>query len=326
MNTCSYFAKYFSYFAEYWRMIWWILRRTKEWEEERVYLYAFNMREEAQALIAGEAMLVVAGADVPLEKESEAGVLFRTVRLIGGVIAVTSIVLGESTNTCSINPRAGILEFIVLCSNLICVDMLKVNCRFLRDLALPHDEGDGWKLDPLARHCKHLEKLNVSFWFKLTDSWVLYVAVRCTTLSAMVVSLRGKLSTCRGTWWGACFVGLRRHSSFRRIPDRLHTDILLVISASSAVIISGMEMLFVVFNSQKLCWWARCSTLPRDHRPHESVVLVTNESNAVNSNFVRFTLVHDGTYLFWLTNVKGCTWISVRGGHVNQFALWPVGF
>ena len=49
------------------------------------------MREEAQALIAGDAMLVVAGADVPLEEESEAGVLFRTVRLIGGVIEVTSL-------------------------------------------------------------------------------------------------------------------------------------------------------------------------------------------------------------------------------------------
>ena len=36
-------------------------------------------------------MLVAAGAAVPLEHESEAGVLFRTVRLIGGVIAVTSI-------------------------------------------------------------------------------------------------------------------------------------------------------------------------------------------------------------------------------------------
>ena len=47
-------------------------------------------------------MLVAAGAAVPLEHESEAGVLFRTVRLIGGVIAVTSIELDENTNTCSI--------------------------------------------------------------------------------------------------------------------------------------------------------------------------------------------------------------------------------
>ena len=160
-------------------------------------------------------MLVAAGAAVPLEHKSEAGVLFRTVRLIGGVIAVTSIELDENTNTCSINPRAGILDFISLCPNLIRLDMIKAttffevdydevrviakSCRFLRDLALPHDEGDGWKLEPLARHCKHLEKLNVSSWFNLADSWVHYVAMRCTSLSVMVVSHCGKLSTSAST-------------------------------------------------------------------------------------------------------------------------------